>query len=137
MYSRQPLYRYQDYTLVEMLELCRERENLMDFCSPMLLKLLDYDRENQTDLMNTLYEYLDCSQNTQLAAERLFIHKNTLLYRLNKIRSIIDNDLTYSWDLLLLSLSFRILILLDVYRPNRAKLAWEKLEQEQTSLGES
>ena len=109
----------------------------MDFCSPMLLKLLDYDRENQTDLMNTLYEYLDCSQNTQLAAERLFIHKNTLLYRLNKIRSIIDNDLTYSWDLLLLSLSFRILILLDVYRPNRAKLAWEKLEQEQTSLGES
>ena len=134
MNSRQPLYRYQDYTLVEMLELCREQENLMDFCSPMLLKLLDYDRENQTDLMNTLYEYLDCSQNTQLAAERLFIHKNTLLYRINKIRSVIDNDLTYSWDLLLLTLSFRILIYLNIYRPNRAKLAWEELEQGRTSL---
>ena len=130
MNSRQPLYRYQDYTLVEMLELCREQENLMDFCSPMLLKLLDYDRENQTDLMNTLYEYLDCSQNTQLAAERLFIHKNTLLYRINKIRSVIDNDLTYSWDLLLLTISFRVLIYLDIYRPNRAKLAWEELERE-------
>ena len=90
--------------------------------------------ENQTDLMNTLYEYLDCSQNTQLAAERLFIHKNTLLYRINKIRSVIDNDLTYSWDLLLLTLSFRILIYLNIYRPNRAKLAWEELEQGRTSL---
>ena len=27
MNSRQPLYRYQDYTLVEMLELCREFES--------------------------------------------------------------------------------------------------------------
>ena len=36
--------------------------------------------------------------------------------------------------LLLLTISFRILIYLNIYRPNRAKLAWEELEQGRTSL---
>ena len=42
-------------------------------------------------------------------AKKLFIHRSTLLYRLEKIRALLDSDLSDADELLYLSLSLRLL----------------------------
>jgi len=59
--------------------------------------------------VETLKVYLECNCNLLRTAERLFLHKNTLLYRLNHIRSIIRCDLNDADERLLLMLSFKLL----------------------------
>ena len=124
-----PLFFYLDYAFIAMLELCRQQTDLMNFCSPMLLRLLEHDRQNDADLMNTLFEYLENAENMQKTAAALYIHKNTLAYRLNRIREIMNNDFTGSWDKFLLLLSYRILMYLGIYRPERSKKAWKEQER--------
>jgi DNA-binding PucR family transcriptional regulator len=46
------------------------------------------------DLLRTLEAYLDCGGNTALAAKQLFLHRNTLRQRLERIAALIDLDLT-------------------------------------------
>ncbi len=127
--AHRPLYFYQDYSFIAMLELCRQQTDLMNFCSPTLLRLLEHDRQNDADLMNTLFEYLENSENMQNTAAALYIHKNTLAYRMNRIREIMGSDLTGSWDKFLLQLSYRVLMYLGIYRPERSKKAWKEQDR--------
>lgn len=123
-----PVCHYYQYAFLEMLEKCGRDCDLTQYCTPMLLQLLDYDRQNGTDLMNTLFEYLENSRNINQTAEALYIHKNTLLNRLNRIRSVMNCDLNNSWDRFLLSLSFRVLTYQNIYRPNSIKQLWKQWE---------
>lgn len=59
----------------------------------ILRPLLEYDRENNSLLLPTVRAYLLCNGNITKTAQDIFVHRNTLLYRLNQIR-----DLT-GWDL--------------------------------------
>lgn len=45
------------------------------------------------DLLQTLEAYLDCGGNTALAAKRMFLHRNTLRQRLERISAEIEIDL--------------------------------------------
>ena len=58
--------------------------------------LLDYDEENGADLLSTLQLYLPCDCSIDETADRLFVHKNTIRYRLRKIEEIMDCDLKSS-----------------------------------------
>ena len=44
--------------------------------------------------MDTLEAYLECNGNAQDASERLFIHRNTMRYRLDKIKHLLNMDLS-------------------------------------------
>ena len=71
--------------------------------------LKKYDAENHQELLYTLHVYLRESQKATKAAETLCIHKNTLFYRLRKIREITGIDLERSDEVLHLQISFLIL----------------------------
>lgn len=62
-------------------------------CEESLVKLLDIDRTSGTDYARTLVCYLrqDCSSTH--AADELFIHRTTLLHRLDKIAELTQVDL--------------------------------------------
>lgn len=51
------------------------------------------DREKGTDFYKSLKEYLLSGNNVNLSAKRLFIHRNTMVYRLAKIHEIISVDI--------------------------------------------
>ncbi|HWL13569.1 MAG TPA: helix-turn-helix domain-containing protein [Ureibacillus sp.] len=53
-----------------------------------LEKLLQYDQENQSDLLHTLEVYFDCAGKVNTAANVLHIHPNTLAYRLKRIAEV-------------------------------------------------
>lgn len=55
--------------------------------------LATYDQERNTELVKTLETYLDQGGSLVDAAERLFIHRNTLLHRLERINELCNLDL--------------------------------------------
>lgn len=77
--------------------------------SPDIARLEEANEHYSFSLVETLKVYLECNCNLIRTSERLFLHKNTLLYRLNHIRSIIRCDLNDADDRLLLMLSFKLL----------------------------
>ena len=100
---------YVDYTLEHILTIASEQADLKQFCEESLLKLLEYDSVNQTDFADCLHEFLSQERNLAHTALALHIHRNTLIYRVNKIQEILEHDLedpNYRFRLLL---SFHIL----------------------------
>ena len=62
----------------------------------LVLPLVAYDRERGSDLIKTLSVYFDAGSNASEAADRLFLHRNSLLYRLERIRELTGLDLKES-----------------------------------------
>jgi purine catabolism regulator len=66
---------------------------LRDLYSQTLGSLLDYDRQNSAGLVATLDAFFAANASPKEAAERLGVHRNTVLYRLDRIREITGYDL--------------------------------------------
>lgn len=78
-------------------------------CHEGLLRLREQDALNHTEYMRTLRTYLKQHQSATQAARELFIHRSTFLYRMEKIREILQSDLEDPEELFYLELSFRLL----------------------------
>ena len=61
-------------------------------CTPEIIEILRYDAEHRTDYFRTLRTYLNCSLNLTATSSQLFIHRTTLLYRLEKLRALFGID---------------------------------------------
>jgi len=114
-------YRYADYAFMHMLALAGRRTNLLGLCHPALLDLLAYDEAHGGELMETLYCYLQVAGSTSRASAMLTLHKNTMLYRLGRIREVLGMNLSSGEELFQLQVGFRILMSLGLFTP-RIKL---------------
>ena len=66
--------------------------DLLDFVGNGIRKLYDYDRETGANLLQTLLVFIECQKSYLNTAERLFTHKNTIRYRVEKLKQILDTD---------------------------------------------
>jgi purine catabolism regulator len=66
---------------------------LRDLYTHALGALLAYDRMNTANLVETLDAFFAANGSPKEAAERLGVHRNTVLYRLDRIRDITSYDL--------------------------------------------
>lgn len=78
------------YRLLFQLEYSPE---LASFCQETIGTLIEYDRAQGTDLVETLNAYFARKGNLSATAEALFVHRNTLIYRMERIREISGLDL--------------------------------------------
>ncbi|WP_416386792.1 helix-turn-helix domain-containing protein [Blautia producta] len=74
------------------IELIRNHDHVT-ISHPALSVLDRYDCRNHTELKKTLKEYLNCERNYVKTAARLYIHRNSLLYRLKRIEELTGIDL--------------------------------------------
>ncbi|NJL95231.1 MAG: hypothetical protein HC915_16695 [Anaerolineae bacterium] len=81
-----------DLSLYELL-LGVSPEQLRNFCRNWLSAILDYDEQHKSDLLITLDAYFSSNGNMRLTAKELNIHRNTLVYRLNRIAEITQLDM--------------------------------------------
>lgn len=88
------LHRYTDYMFHHIGQLLAGQQDVRVFCHPGVLQLAEYDSENATQLLPTLRAYLRWNDNPTAAARQLYIHKNTLFYRINKIKEQFGLQLT-------------------------------------------
>lgn len=74
-------------TEIQLLSLVKKLNynDIKDFYYPLIEDLIDYDNKNNTSLIITLYTYFECQFNKKECAKKLFIHINTLKYRLSRI----------------------------------------------------
>ena len=84
------------------------------FMHPAISLLERYDAENNAEFLATLRQYTLSGRNMTKAAEQLNIHKNTLKYRMRRIRELTDLDTENAADMDYLALSFRLIGLSDV-----------------------
>lgn len=68
-------------------------QELEDYYEETLGPVVKYDTEHNTNLVETLAVFLFASGDHNRAAENMFIHVNTLRYRLKKIEEILSQDL--------------------------------------------
>ncbi|WP_235847643.1 PucR family transcriptional regulator [Paenibacillus tuaregi] len=62
------------------------------FIDRYLGPILDYDKKRGSQLLRTLKVYLDCDGSKQIAAQQLFVVRQSLYYRLEKIEELLGQD---------------------------------------------
>lgn len=82
--------------------------DLRMFYDEVLGPLVRYDKKSGTELVKTLQAYFAACCSLTDAADRLHLHRNTLLYRLHRIREIAGIDLDDAETRLALQLALRI-----------------------------
>ena len=75
-------------------------------CHPDVLKLVGNFGGVESEIMNTLYCYLANERNLIKTSEKLSIHRNTLIYRVNKLKDAMEYDINepYTREYIYLSL---------------------------------
>ncbi|KAJ50539.1 sugar diacid utilization regulator [Clostridium tetanomorphum] len=87
-----PIIFYSDIQIYDILSSAYEHMEYKDFCNPILIKLKEYDKLNNTELYKTLFIYLKNNQSIQKSSKELFIHRNTMRARLQKINELTNLD---------------------------------------------
>lgn len=95
---------YEDFILYDFMFDISNIESVNNLKELTFDKLLKYDSKNNTNFFKSLYEYVDSDFNVNKAADKLFIHRNTMYNRLNKISKILDIDLNESSNRFILQL---------------------------------
>lgn len=108
------IYYYDDIIIYKIISLCSSQGDLIDYCNPALLTLMDFDKKNGTSYVQTLFVFSGNMNNHMDTANTLHIHRNTLIYRLKKIEEIMGISLNDSYIILHILMSFRILEYLEM-----------------------
>lgn len=111
-------FAYLEYVLYIILDQVKD-EQFLDHCyHPALGQLAEHDRKKGGELFETLRVYAETGFNKAQAAQMLFIHRNTINYRIQQIEQLCNIDLSGEKNAKLLfnlQLSFKIFL----YRKNR------------------
>ncbi len=68
-------------------------EDIIYLCNPGVLAITRYDRTNQSDLRDVLFNYLMNRCSISKTAEKMFMHRNTVIYKINKIEEILGQSM--------------------------------------------
>ena len=71
--------------------------------------IIAYDEEHATELMHSLSVFLEENRAWQRSAERLHVHKQTLVYRMHRVEELTGRDLRSTADIVELWLALRAL----------------------------
>ena len=71
----------------------QNHQEILDYCNAKLKKLEMYDNTNSSFLIDTLLNYYMCGFNIGKAAQMMYVHRNSLQYRLKKIEEILEISL--------------------------------------------
>ena len=85
----------------------KQKKILYEYVNYVLKDLIAYEKTNQIDLMETLDAYLNENANIIETSDKLFIHRNTLKYRLKKIENLLNVNLHSLEDCLKLLLAMK------------------------------
>ncbi|WP_371362406.1 Purine catabolism regulatory protein [Sporomusa rhizae] len=79
---------YSQNRIFELIEQIPDTSLLVNFVRDKLGELIDYDKENGTDFLETLQVLMRLNFNLKKASEYTYVHYNTMRYRANKIRQL-------------------------------------------------
>lgn len=87
-----PVLCFESLGVYRMLSSVADPAGVEGFMNEQLAPLIEYDRQHNSSLLLTLASYFDSGCNYDLAASALSIHRNTIKYRLKRIRELLGRD---------------------------------------------
>ena len=99
---------YDDLGIYSILSLLPDNDNVSGFQKRFLSNLINYDKEHNTKLVETLRLYYKYNCNAKLTAKETFTHYNTILYRLDRIKEILELDIDESETKLQLQIALKL-----------------------------
>lgn len=82
------LIHYEDFRVINLIKEIKDIKLLKKYVNEKLGKLIEHDNTHDLSLMNTLKGVLDTNFNLQKTAKNMYIHYNTLRYRMEKLREL-------------------------------------------------
>ena len=92
-------------------------EELQRFYSETVEPLVAYDDQYETGLLVTIETYLDNDGNVAATAQRLFTHRHTIRYRLERARDLCGHDVTSTEGREKLGLGLKAMRVLGIASP--------------------
>ncbi len=87
-------------------------------CHPVVRRFWGEKKTGESDFYDTLKVYLDQERSLSRTAEKLYLHKNTVLYRLKKITALLNADLDDPASRYYIRLSMQCLEMLETAPKN-------------------
>lgn len=109
-YQHEPVLSFEELGIYRLLYQFRNDNNrLKEFIPQSLQRLIDYNKSNREQLIETLEMFLMCQQNVSRSADRLYVHYKTVSYRLDKIKEITQMDYEDANEMLSVQVGLKIL----------------------------
>lgn len=105
---------YDDLGLYKILSFDGLQGELMEFCNDIIKPLIEYDKLNNSELIRTLKVYFECDGNMKKISEKMYMHYNTIIYRLHKIKDITGINLENGDSRLNLQIALKAMDLLHM-----------------------
>ncbi|MEA4884759.1 MAG: PucR family transcriptional regulator ligand-binding domain-containing protein [Clostridia bacterium] len=108
VFGRNRVVHFDELGVYRILSKCMNRSELSTFTQDQLEAIERYDTEHNTELLESLECFVDTGGNAQAAADRIFVHVNTMKYRLRRIERIAGIDLSNHETRFNLELALRV-----------------------------
>lgn len=105
---QQPFTIFDELGVFQILYSNSDPELMLNIYKKRLGILEAYDLKHNTDYINTLHNFLLSDCNLVATASKLFTHRNTIVYRIRKIKELLGTELNTSVDKFDLLLAFYI-----------------------------
>ncbi len=114
------IYSYYDDAIYHIIINHFTNQELLEIYDETLGVLEKYDEKTQSELLLTLRTYLKCDKNISQSAKELFIHRNTMFYRLEQIKEQLSVDFDSADDIFRIQMGFYVRDIIKASNPSPA-----------------
>ena len=93
MQFKLPIVFFEDMGVYQILFSIEDKQILIEMYHRLLQPLIDYDQKHHGELEKTLFYYLIYGESQITMAKNLYMHRNTINYRMNKIKELLNCQL--------------------------------------------
>jgi purine catabolism regulator len=83
---------YEDLHIYRLISIVNKNSDLKQFIQEYLGEVIAYDKRHNGSLLETLKVLLDCNGSKKEASTKLFIVRQTLYHRIDKLKELLGND---------------------------------------------
>ena len=116
MFTKQGVIYYNSLDTIKLLYPLKDDKEIQEYYGRTIKKLEKYDESNTSNLIKTLETYFRYSFKKNVVSEKLYIHVETLRYRLNKIEEITGYSLSDAEGLFALQMGIKLRSLIKINR---------------------
>lgn len=102
------IFSMEDTIKVQVISALSENPDLIKKADEVLHDIISYNMCSEISLFDTMTEYFRCNYNVSETARKLHIHRQSLLYRINKIETLTGMSLSNHDDLFVLEILSRV-----------------------------
>lgn len=104
----QNISEYRDIGIYKILFAIEDKNTIREYIDQTIGRIIEYDKYNDTDLTTVLRCYLNYNGSVQDTANELYIHRNTVNYKIRKIEEILEINLSALKDREMVDIAYKL-----------------------------